>query len=82
MLLLGVHVLVYLKRALATAKDDVDPASRFAVRGAGARAVLLAAAIVSGLLVGLGTLSVQHRWLHLPPKHDHGERDAGRPTAR
>jgi hypothetical protein len=82
MLLLGVHVLVYLKRALATAKDDVDPASRFAVRGAGARAVLLAAAIVSGLLVGLGSLSVQHRWLHLPPKHDHGERDAGRPTAR
>ena len=82
MLLLGVHVLVYLKRALTTAKDDVVPASRTAVRGAGARAVLLAAAIVSGLLVGLGTLSVQHRWLHLHGGHDRGERDAGHRMTR
>jgi hypothetical protein len=76
MLLLGVHVLVYLKRAMVATKDDVDPSLRSAVRGAGARSLVLATAIVTGLVVGLGTVSMQHRWLHLPPKHDHRDGSA------
>jgi hypothetical protein len=75
MLLVGVHVLVYLKRALVTTREDVDPTSRSAVRGASARNLMLAAAVTTGLVVGVGTLTMQHRWLHLPPKHDH--RDGG-----
>jgi len=72
MILVGVHVLVYLQRALVYAKEDVEPASRRAVRGARARSLVLGAAIGLGLLAGVGTLSLQHRWLHLPPKHhDH-----------
>jgi hypothetical protein len=71
MLLLGVHVLVYLRRALVSAKEDLVPVSRSAVTGARARTFLLVASLVAGLAAGVSTLSVEHRWLHLPPKHDH-----------
>jgi hypothetical protein len=70
MVLVGVHVLVYLRRALVSAKEDIDPTSRVAVRGASARAWLLASAIVAGVVVGSATLPVQHHWLQLPSKHD------------
>jgi hypothetical protein len=69
MILIGFHVLVYLRRAVVSAKEDVVPAERSAVRGAGARTVVLVAAIVAGLVAGLATLPAQHRWLHLPDKH-------------
>jgi hypothetical protein len=71
MILVGVHVLVYLRRAMVSAKEDLDRASRSAVRGARARGLLLVAAIAAGLVAGAATLPVQHRWLHLPPKDDH-----------
>jgi hypothetical protein len=74
MILIGVHVLVYLRRALVSAKEDVVPAERSAVRGAGARSVLLVASLVAGLAAGLATLPAQHRWLHLPDKHHHDNR--------
>ena len=70
MLLLGVHVLAYLRRAIVSAKEDVAPRSRASVPGANARAYLLVGAIVAGIAVAAGTLPVQHHWLHLPPKHD------------
>jgi hypothetical protein len=79
MLLVGVHVLVYVRRALVSTKEDVDPTSRSAVRGASARNLILAAAVLTGLVVGLGTVTVQHRWLHLPPKHDHHDGRARHP---
>lgn len=72
MILVGVHVLVYLRRALVSVNEDVHPSSRAAVRGARARTSLLAAAIVAGVVAGAATLPVQHHWLHLPSKHDHG----------
>jgi hypothetical protein len=75
MILLGVHVLVYLKRAIVSGKEDVTPASRASVRGARARTYLLAAAIIGGVVVAAATVPVQHHWLHLPRKHDH--RDGG-----
>jgi hypothetical protein len=71
MVLVGVHVLVYLKRAFISSKHDVTAASRASVRGASRRTYLLAGAIVAGAAVGAGTLPVQHRLLHLPSKHDH-----------
>jgi len=71
MIVLGIHVLVYLRRALVSAKEDLVPASRSAVRGAGARSILLVASLVAGLAAGAGTLPVQHRWLHLPSKDEH-----------
>jgi len=71
MILIGIHVLVYLRRALASAKEDVVPAERSAVPGAGARSVLLVASLIAGLVAGLATLPAQHRWLHLPDKHHH-----------
>jgi uncharacterized membrane protein YedE/YeeE len=79
MLLVGVHVLVYVRRALVSTKEDVDPTSRSAVRGASARNLILAAAVLTGLVVGLGTVTVQHRWLHLPPKYDHHDGRARHP---
>jgi hypothetical protein len=72
MILVGVHVLVYLRRAFVSVKDDVHPASRAEVRGAKARAYILAAAIVAGVVAGTATLPVQHHWLQLPDKHDRG----------
>jgi hypothetical protein len=76
MLLLGVHVLAYLRRAILSAKGDVAPASRASVRGAKGRTYLLVGAIVVGIGAAAGALPVQHHWLHLPPKHDHRDRTA------
>ena len=74
MLLVGVHVLVYFKRALTSSKQDVTATSRASARGARGRTYLLAASVVAGIVVGAATLPVQHHWLHLKRHHDH--RDA------
>lgn len=82
LLLIGVHVLVYLKRALISSKEDITTASRASVRGARARTYLLATALAAGVVVGAATLPVQHHWLHLPHNHDHRDGSAAfRPTA-
>jgi hypothetical protein len=70
LILVGVHVLVYLKRAFISSKADITAASRASVRGARGRTYLLAFAIVAGIVTGAATLPVQHHWLHLPNKHD------------
>ena len=75
-ILVGVHVLVYLKRALISSKHDVTAASRASVRGARGRTYLLAGVVVAGIVVGVATLPLQHRWLHLPRKHDHRDGSA------
>jgi hypothetical protein len=74
MVLIGVHVLVYLRRALVSVKEDVAASSRAEVRGARARTALVVAAIVAGVVAGAATLPVRQHWLHLPSKHDHGNR--------
>lgn len=63
-ILVGVHVLVYLRRALREGTADVVRRTR----GATWRAWALAAALVAGLVVGVATIPAQHPWLHLPPK--------------
>lgn len=72
MIVLGVHVLVYFKRALISSKKDISAASRASVRGASVRHYLLAFAIVAGVAVGAATLPAQHAWLHLPQRHEGG----------
>jgi hypothetical protein len=51
----GVHVLVYFQRALTSSAEDAT-ALLHAVRGARARAYLLATAIVSGVALGIATV--------------------------
>jgi hypothetical protein len=76
MILLGVHVLVYLKRALISSKEDLTEATRASVPGARARTYLVALAIVTGVVVGVATLPVDHHWLHLPNKDHHRQGQA------
>lgn len=69
--LVGVHVLVYLKGALISSSEDVAASSRASVRGASARAYLLATAVVSGVVIGIATVPAQHHWVNLRRHHDH-----------
>jgi hypothetical protein len=69
--LVGVHVLFYLRRALISSSEDVASSSRASVRGASARALLVAAAIVSGVVIGIATVPAQHHWVDLPRDHHH-----------
>jgi hypothetical protein len=71
MILVGIHVLVYLRRAAVHAREDIVPVSRSSVRGASGRAYLLLAAVVAGFVVAAATLPADRHWFHLPPKHDH-----------
>lgn len=73
-LLIGVHVLAYLRRALWSAREEIVPRTRRAAVGAAGRLVALGAAIAAGVVLGTATLPAQHHWLHLPPKHEHGGR--------
>jgi len=70
---LGVHVLAYGVRALRVAAGDIGARTRRQVEGASVRVTIVVATLVAGLIVGLGTLPVQHDWLRL--SHDHHEHD-------
>ena len=74
LLLLGVHVLVYLGRALRGAAGDVLPAEPTTVPGKPARIYALALAIVCGVALGGALVPAQHRWVDLPRDH-HDRRD-------
>jgi hypothetical protein len=76
LLLLGLHVLVYFRRALKRTAEDAGPVRRSRAPGAGARAraYALAAAVVSGLVIAAATVPAQHHWIDL--RRDH--HDAGR----
>jgi hypothetical protein len=73
LVLLGVHVLVYLGRALRSTAGDVMPTEGTQVRGKTARFYVLAAAIVCGLVLGGALVPAQHRWVDLP--RDHHDRE-------
>jgi hypothetical protein len=76
---LGLHVLVYLGRALSRAAHDVQPTTRRHARGATARAYGLAAAVICGLVVAGATVPAQHRWINLRrDHHDHAATNSGR----
>lgn len=63
---LGVHILVYLPRALRAARADAVPATRRETVGAARRTLALGAAIAAGVVLGVATLPAQSHWLHLP----------------
>jgi hypothetical protein len=71
LVLIGVHVLVYLRRALLRSSEDVVTARRGVVRGANWRAWALAAALIAGIVAGAATVPAQHRWVDLPRDHHH-----------
>jgi hypothetical protein len=75
MILVGLHVLVYLQRALLSTREDIVASTRIAVRGAWYRTALLGAAIGAGVVLAVALVPAQHRWLHL--HGDHHGRDGG-----
>jgi hypothetical protein len=79
LLLLGLHVLVYLGRALRDTADDVRPADRTPVRGKTARRYALTTAVVCGLVVGSALVPGRHRWVNI--LHDR-DRNEGQSAAR
>jgi hypothetical protein len=66
LLLLGSHLLVYLRRALRSTAQDALPGRRAPVRGTTARAYAVAAVTICGLALGGATVGAQHRWVNLP----------------
>lgn len=72
LLLLGLHVLVYLGRAVRRAAEDALPATRRRARGGSARMYALALAVAAGLVLGAATVPAQHRWVNL--RHDRHDR--------
>jgi hypothetical protein len=79
LVLLGLHVLVYLSRALRSAADDVLPSERRPVRGKTARLYASATAVVCGFVLGAAFVPAQHRWVDI--RHDDQER-GGQSSAR
>jgi len=72
LLLLGLHVLVYIGRAVTSTANDALPAKRKPLRGASGRAYALATVVICGLVIGAATVPAQHRWVDLPRhRHDH-----------
>lgn len=71
LLLLGVHLLVYLGRALRKTADDVLPADPTPAPGKSARLYVLATAFVCGLVLGAALVPAQHRWVNI--RHDRNE---------
>jgi hypothetical protein len=70
--LMVVHVLAYLPHVLRHGLADWRPRAR-SPAGVGLRRYAVAAALVAGVLVGLGTYSVQTSWLSR--RHHHHEHD-------
>jgi hypothetical protein len=72
LLLLGLHVVVYLGRAVSSTARDALPAKRRPLRGTTWRAYAVAAIVICGLVLGAATVPAQHRWVDLPRhRHDH-----------
>ena len=70
LVLIGVHVLVYLKRALTSSSEDLRSTTRREVQGATWRSYTLAAALIVGLVAGIAAVPAQHRWVDLRHHHD------------
>lgn len=75
LLLLGLHVIVYLRRALRRTAEDAVPARRRPIRGATARAYAVAVAVIGGLVLGVATVPAQHRWVNIRHDRHHDRRD-------
>jgi hypothetical protein len=79
LVVIGIHVLVYLRRALVESSSDVRAATRVEAGGARWRSYALAAALILGLVAGVATVGAQHRWVDLRRHHHrHEARAIGR----
>jgi hypothetical protein len=79
--LVGVHVLVYLKRALVSSLEDANPSSRPTAPGASARIYALTTAVVAGIAIGVATVPAQHHWVNLRRDQRHHDRNAATPAS-
>ena len=77
LLLLGLHVVVYLRRALTSTAQDAVPAKREPVPGTTARAYALAFVVICGLVVAAAAVPAQHHWVDLPRDHHDRKRADG-----
>jgi hypothetical protein len=68
---LGLHVLVYLQRALRGTAAEVVATKRRAVMGANARTAVLVLAVAAGFAVAAAAVPAQHRWVDLQHGHHH-----------
>ena len=75
LVLLGLHVLAYWRRALRSTAEDALPALRRPVRGTTARVYAIGAVVICGLVLGAATVPAQHRWVDLGRDH-HDRRGA------
>ena len=81
LVLIGVHVLVYLKRALTSSREDLRANTRRDVQGATWRRYTLVAALLLGLAAGAATVPAQHRWIDLHRHRDHRDNTALKTTS-
>jgi hypothetical protein len=73
--LLGLHVLVYLGRAVRRTANDVLGGTRGHARGATARVAALAGVVALGLVLAGATVPAQHRWVNIRrDRREHGDR--------
>jgi len=78
--LVSVHVLAYLRHVLRSGLSDWRP--RVGLRGVALRRTLVVGAIAAGVVVGVGTYTVQTSWLaHRHHHHEHDRGALGRPQA-
>ena len=75
----GLHIVVYLKRSLIDATEDVRPTTRASAPGATKRAAAVAAGVVAGLVLAAVAVPAQHRWINIP--RDHHDHHQGRSAA-
>jgi hypothetical protein len=76
--LMIIHVLAYLRHVLSHGVADWRPAAR-SVAGAKLRRYVVAGALAAGIVVGLGTYSVQTAWLSRRGHHRHERAIGDRP---
>lgn len=69
--LLGIHVLVYLRRALSSTSRDLHQATRRGVQGAAWRTYALATAVVCGFVIAAAIVPAQHHWIDIRHDHEH-----------
>jgi hypothetical protein len=77
LVLLGLHVAFYLRRALRSTSQDALRSKRQPIHGRRLRAYAVVAVAIGGLLLGAATVPAQHRWVDLPrDHHDHEQSKA------
>jgi hypothetical protein len=81
LVLFAIHGLVYLERALTSSRQELVAAGR-AVQGRRVRSYLIAATVVTGLVIGGATVPTQHHWVNLPRDHHRGDHGSAAGTPR